>query len=127
MTAVQVAWVEIPVDDLERAARFYGALFDAKFDIIDGGGTRRISILTAEQGAVGVSLNKTANFEPSGKGVHVSFGTGAGEIETVLARVEPAGGRIITRRGELLLPNNYFASVQDSEGNVFGFVWAEPA
>lgn len=122
---IQVAWVEIPVQNLERAVQFYGTLFAAKFDIIPGE-TRSISVLTAEQGAVGVSLNRTANFEPGNKGAYVSFAAG-NAIETYLARVEQAGGKVITRRGELLLPNNYFASIQDTEGNVFGFVWAEEA
>jgi predicted enzyme related to lactoylglutathione lyase len=43
----------------------------------------------------------------------------------MLARVEPAGGKIITRRGALTAPNSYFASVQDTEGNQFGLVWQE--
>jgi hypothetical protein len=123
--SIQVAWVEIPVQNLERAIQFYSALFDTKFDIIEGE-TRRISILSAEAGAVGVSLNKTANFEPGNQGLYVSFAAG-NAIDTLLARVEPAGGKVLTRRGELLLPNNYFASVQDTEGNVFGIVWAEQA
>ncbi|MDX2163602.1 MAG: VOC family protein [bacterium] len=125
MSKIIVGWVEIPVADMERAVRFYGALFDAKFDIIEGG-VRRVAILTAEAGAVGVSLNHTANFEPGSKGLYVSFAAG-NEIDALLARAEAAGGRVTVRRGELLLPNNYFASVQDTEGNVFGLVWAEQA
>jgi len=56
----------------------------------------------------------------------VAFAAG-NDIETFLSRVEPAGGKILTHRGELTFPNNYFASVQDTEGNVIGFVWAEGA
>ncbi len=122
---VQTAWVEIPVTDLERAARFYGALFDSKFDIIEGD-VRRVSVITAVPGGVGVSLNKTAHFAPGNTGMFVSFAAG-NDIALLLSRVEPAGGKVITARGELLLPNNYYASVQDTEGNVFGFVWAEQA
>lgn len=123
--SIQVAWVEIPVQDLERAVKFYAALFDAKFDIIEGE-MRRISIITAEPGTVGVSLNKTANFVPGNKGLYVSFAAGS-DIETFLSRAESAGGKVITKRGDLLLPGNYYASVQDTEGNIFGLVWAEQA
>lgn len=121
---VNVAWIEIPVSNIERAAKFYGTLFDTRFEIIPGN-TGSISVMALPPDVpVGVSLNKTTNFEPGAKGPAVGFAAG-NEIEALLGRVEPAGGRIITRRGELTLPGNYFASVEDSEGNIFSFVWAE--
>ncbi|MBC8100702.1 MAG: hypothetical protein H7Y11_14775 [Armatimonadetes bacterium] len=124
MMKLQVGWIEIPVQDIQRATAFYGALFDTKFDIIPQE-LRSISVIASPPDAnVGVSLNQTAHFVPSNQGSFVSYAAGD-QIETLLARVEPAGGKIITRRGELSVPKNYYASVQDTEGNVFGLVWAE--
>ena len=114
---MQAVWIEIPVKDLGRAMEFYQAVFQLQPTEIMTDAVRRTTTLvnTTEQGGAGISLNQTANFEPSDKGVLVYLDVGE-DLTQHLQRVEAAGGRIVegkTSMGEA----GYYATVLDSEGN----------
>ncbi|MGO8950093.1 MAG: VOC family protein [Ktedonobacterales bacterium] len=114
---MQAVWVEIPVRDLERAATFYQTVFGLPAGEISDDGVRRTLTLfnPTESGAIGISLNQIAGFEPSDKGVFIYFRSEGDALE----KVTSAGGKIVqdkTSMGE----SGSFASVQDTEGNVLG-------
>ncbi len=118
--AIQVVWVEVPVKDIERARRFYEAVFQLEPTEISDDGVRRTATFFggSEQGASGFSINQTANFEPCDKGVYAYLDAGS-DLSGHLSRVEPAGGKIVaakTSMGEF----GFFASFLDTEGNLLG-------
>jgi predicted enzyme related to lactoylglutathione lyase len=83
---MQAFWVEIPVHDLERAATFYQTVFGLSAGEIDDDGVRRTLDLVnpTDSGGIGISLNQTANFEPSDKGIFIYFRSEGDSLEKVI-------------------------------------------
>lgn len=117
---LETVWVEIPVKDIERALKFYQAVFKLGAVEIAEDGTRRTAILFngSEEGKPGVSLNQTQNFEPSDKDVYLYLNTGE-DFDGHLNRVEPAGGKIVVPKTSMGAMGNY-ATIHDTEGNAWG-------
>jgi hypothetical protein len=111
------SWVELPVLDIERAARFYGQLLEREIIITDAP-PRRMAILYFEPGKVGGSLLQAPDFLPGPAGAHVYLNAGRGaELEHMLARVQALGAEIVlpvTPMGA----DGRFASFRDTEGNI---------
>lgn len=121
--AFEVVWIEIPVKDIERAARFYEAVFDVQCEIKDDGVRRTATLTSSQQTGAGVSLNQTANFEPDDKGVFIYINAGS-DLNDLIPRVEPAGGKIITPK--TFMPGaGYYAAFQDTEGNLLALYSVE--
>jgi len=110
------AWVEIPVQDIERAARFYGQLFDRELTITEAP-PRRMATLYFEPNEVGGSLLQSPDLQPGNQGTHVYLNAGHGsDLEAMIERVRSLGAEIIipaTRMGD----DGRFASFRDTEGN----------
>jgi len=115
---MQAVWIEIPVKDIERALRFYQAVFQLEAIEISTDEVRRTAVLVDNTGAggAGISLDQTSNFEPSDKGTLVYLDAGA-DLTDHLNRVEPAGGTIVERKTSMGAAGQY-ATVRDTEGNV---------
>jgi predicted enzyme related to lactoylglutathione lyase len=118
--ALSTVWIEFPVKDIERALKFYKAIFDCDGEITDDGERKTATILNmSETQPIGISLNQTANFEPSDKGAYVYLTNGDDDLSGMLAKVEGAGGKALT--GKVSMGQaGFYATVQDTEGNVFG-------
>ncbi len=118
-------WIEIPVTDLDRALKFYNAVFGLNVSEIMDDGERRTATLFYEHdsASVGVSLNQTANFTPSDHGVYVYLDSGE-DLTVPMGRVEAAGGTVLTEK-TYMEGAGYYASVLDTEGNVIGLYSAE--
>ncbi|HJZ47842.1 MAG TPA: VOC family protein [Roseiflexaceae bacterium] len=115
---MQAVWIEIPVKDLDRALSFYQAVFKLEPTEMSADDVRRTTTLvsTTVEGAPGISLNQTKNFEPSDKGTLVYLDVG-GDLSAHLDRVETAGGKIVepkTSMGDA----GFYATFRDTEGNV---------
>lgn len=110
------AWVEIPVQDIERAARFYGQLLDREVTITDVP-PRRMATLYFEPNEVGGSLLQAPGFEPGNQGAHVYLNAGRGsDLEAMIERVRSLGAEILipaTAMGD----DGRFATFKDTEGN----------
>ena len=118
---MQSVWVEIPVLDIERAATFYRTIFNLPADdeVRDDGVRRTLNLVNSNPG---ISLNQTAAFQPSDRGVYVYFQANA-DAPNPLDLVEEAGGKIVEARtsmGEA----GFYASVLDTEGNIIGLYFA---
>lgn len=114
---LQAVWVEIPVTNLERALGFYRAVFGlGDTEIVDDGVRRTATcFMGSPEGAAGISLNQTQNFEPSDRGPLVYLYNGE-DINTILPRVEAAGGQVTTGKTTMGEAGNY-ALILDTEGN----------
>ena len=115
--ASQAVWFEIPATDLERATKFYEALFDVSLRRETFGATE-LSIFPYERPAIGGALVKGADYRP-GIGPIVYL-TATPNLDAVLARVEAAGGSVVI--GKTALPGEMgaYAHVRDTEGNTVG-------
>jgi predicted enzyme related to lactoylglutathione lyase len=111
------SWIEIPVGDIERAAKFYGQLLDLELTITDipHGKT---ATLYFEPNEVGGSLQQSSNLRPGSPGMHVYLNAGRGsDLEKMVERVRSLGAEIIvpvTPMDEV----GRFATFKDSEGNI---------
>ncbi len=110
------SWVEIPVQDIERAAKFYGQLFNVEVTITDMP-PQRMATLYFEPNEVGGSLLQSPYLTPSDQGVRVYFNAGRGDhLEVMIKRVQSLGAEIIlpaTPMGN----DGRFATFKDTEGN----------
>lgn len=109
-----VVYFEIPVLDIERAVRFYGAVFNLQFEkeIID---SNEMALFPFVQHASGISgaLAKGEIYKPTINGVLIYFATNT--IDATLELATANGGQIlypITDNGIGLV-----AEFEDTEGN----------
>jgi predicted enzyme related to lactoylglutathione lyase len=87
-------WFEIPVNDFDRAKKFYETLYGGEiFEMPFPGG--RYGMLPSDmQNGVGGGIVKGEGFEPSDKGT-VVYLNGGDDLSTPLAKVEAAGGKVL--------------------------------
>ncbi|WP_323789656.1 VOC family protein [Psychroserpens sp.] len=111
-----VGWFEIPVDNMDRAKRFYEAVFEIKLSVHDFGGTLMgwFPFNETKPGATG-TLIKQESYIPSQKGTLVYFNSI--DVKNELSRVIPAGGKIYQPKTQISPEHGYMAVFIDSEGN----------
>lgn len=116
-----VSWFEIPVSDFERAKNFYQKIFDYEMPEMDMGGVRMgIFLNDRDGGGVGGAICLGQGYKPSGNdGPKVYLNCGK-DLNTVLGRVESAGGKTILPKTEIGENMGHFAFFNDTEGNVVG-------
>ncbi len=114
-----ISWVEIPASDIERAAKFYGTLFDKTIKVGEFNG-RKTGMLPGASDGVGFSLNQTEGFTPGKDGVYVYLSCGDEDLETIMARVEPAGGTLVEGKIDIGGDMGFYATIRDTEGNTLG-------
>jgi predicted enzyme related to lactoylglutathione lyase len=111
-------WFEIPANDIDRATRFYEAILatDLRRQSI---GASDLAVLPYGAEGSGGAIVRSADLVPSSTGTLVFLNCDQG-LDQVLARVEPAGGRL---DGEVVtLPDamGRYARIRDCEGNCVG-------
>ena len=116
-----VRWFEIYVDDMNRAKKFYEAVFQITFERLPNppGIPFEMWKFPSDMSAPGTSgtLVKIEGFPAGNNSVIVYFGCANCAIEE--ARVEKAGGKI--HRGKTPIGEYGFISlIHDSEGNLIG-------
>lgn len=119
-----VVYVEIPVTDLERAVRFYEAVFQFHLQRSEVDGYEQ-ALLPAAQGAAGASgaLVKGDVYLPAKTGPIVYFGSD--DIAATLKRVTAAGGTLLYPEKQLDGLGSV-AEFEDSEGNRIALFAARP-
>ena len=115
-----VNWVEIPVADFQRAKKFYSAIYDYEMPEMQMGPSL-MGFLLMEQEAAGVggAIVKSEGFSPSKQGSRVYL-NGGNDLDSVLSRVEAAGGKIIDQKTQITPEYGYYATFEDTEGNYIG-------
>lgn len=111
-----VNWFEIPVNDMDRAKKFYEAVFDIEIGINEFAPGLTMGWFPFDHEAPGAtgSLVKNEAYKPSHEGSLVYFSVK--EIEDVQPKIEQAGGKILNPKypiGE----HGFCAVFEDSEGN----------
>jgi predicted enzyme related to lactoylglutathione lyase len=114
-----IDWFEIPVRDMDRAQAFYETLLGAPLrrETITG---NTLAVFSYGDTGIGGCLMAGSNAPaPSTDGTLIYLNAGA-ELDTVLARVGDAGGRITTPKVQLPDGMGCFAHITDTEGNRVG-------
>lgn len=112
-----VGWFEIPVSDMERAKRFYDAVFDISISINDFGGLKMgwFPHDPEKKGATG-SLVQHEMYRPSATdGALVYFS--CKDLTTELNRVEESGGSVLKQKTPIGEGHGFMALITDTEGN----------
>lgn len=112
MSDVKINWFEIPVRDLDRAARFYGAVLGTEFADMEGP-TGVIKCFQSEGRPIGALVARPDDV-PSRGGVVIYFETD--DLEAALARAQASGGKIALPK-TAIGPYGFIGRVEDSEGN----------
>jgi len=106
---------EIPVDDPERAEKFYTDVFDWKFNRFDGA-PRYYGLADTGESVPGIN---GALFQRSADNNEVTLTMSVDSIEDGIAKVTAAGGSVVQDKAPV--PGmGYFAVCRDTEGNKVG-------
>lgn len=117
MTKNAIAWIEIPVSDFDRAKKFYSRIFDYEMPEMPMG-PNRMGFLLYDQpgGGIGGAIVKGEGYVPAtGAKVYLNGGT---DLNTVLNRVENAGGKVVMPKILITPELGHFGTFQDTEGNI---------
>lgn len=115
-----VGWFEVPVADMDRAILFYESVLNIKISRHKMGPLDMGWFPTAEGDAPGASgslVHHQEHYKPSANGTLVYLSSHAGDLQTELDRIEPAGGKIIQGKTQISEDYGYMALFVDSEGN----------
>ena len=116
-----ITWFEIPTLDLDRAMRFYAAVFGCAFKREDAPGDLPGTLAIFDYGdceGVGGALMQHPVLTPTRDGVVVYLSGGA-DLAEPLSRVEAAGGTVPLPK-MAIGPYGFIAHFLDSEGNRIG-------
>ena len=111
-----VGWFEIPVTDMDRAKKFYEAVFDIEITISEMNGALMgwFPMADGVSGSAG-SLIKDEGYIPSSdSGVLIYFT--APDMDIIIKRIKENGGKILMERTSIG-EHGFIATFIDSEGN----------
>lgn len=114
--AHQVVWLDIPVNDLERAIGFYSAVLncEVKREAVED---KEIAVLPCDEGCAGACLFHREGEKPSATGP-LFYLNAQGRLDEAVKAVEDNGGKVLKPKHPLG-PYGFSAVVLDSEGNRF--------
>ncbi|MCJ0765472.1 VOC family protein [Variovorax terrae] len=115
-------WFEIPCAQIDRAQAFYERLLGAALVRENYGGPgMEMAVFPADgEEAVRGALQAGPGAARPGEGGTLGYLNAGPSIDAVLARVQPAGGRIHTPKTALPPGLGFFAHIIDTEGNRVG-------
>jgi predicted enzyme related to lactoylglutathione lyase len=114
-------WVEIPVNDMDRAVKFYNEVFGFELHRNQMGELEMAWFPSSEDpsspGAAGSLVYHKEFYKPSQDGSLVYFSSPSGNAENELRKVEASGGSVLVPK-KLISPDvGYMGVFIDSEGN----------
>ena len=117
-----ISWFEIPATDLDRAQKFYEAIFDITLNPMDTPNIKmRMFPLDDMMTGVGGAIVDSGGFhKPSATDGVLIYLNGNPDVQNVLDKVEKAGGKIMVPKTEISPEYGFMAAFQDTEGNRIG-------
>jgi hypothetical protein len=114
-----VGWFEVPVENMERAIKFYETVFAFKLDRNQMGPLDMawFPYVPDGLGSGGSLVHYPAAYKPSTDGVLVYFTAHSGDLANELSRIEAAGGQVLQGKTQISEDHGYMALFIDSEGN----------
>src|SRR5687768_9401127 len=117
-----ISWFEIGTTDLDRATKFYEAIFKISLAPMDLPNIkmRMFPIDNMETGVGGALVDSGGFHKPSATDGPLIYLNGNPDVQQVLDRVEEAGGKIALPKTEISPEYGYMAVIIDTEGNRIG-------
>ena len=116
-----ISWFEIPSSDLERATRFYEAIFGVKLAPLDLPNIKmRMFPIDNPMGVGGAIVDSNGFHKPSATDGPLIYLNGNPDVQLVLDKVEAAGGKIMVPKTEISPEYGSMAVIIDTEGNRIG-------
>ncbi|RYY33146.1 MAG: VOC family protein [Sphingobacteriaceae bacterium] len=114
-----VSWFEIPALDINRAQKFYEAIFDIEMIPLDMDDVKmRMFPLEDMMTGIGGALCQLDGFyKPSADAGPIVYMNGNPNLQTVLDKVEAAGGKVVSPKTEISPEYGYMGMFIDTEGN----------
>lgn len=113
-----IHWIEIPTNNIERAATFYNTVLDIDMKVMEAMGMKTAFFPHTAATQSGGCLMQGPNYEPTDKGAIIYLNSGE-DLQPALDRVVKAGGEIILSKTSLG-QNGFMAHFLDTEGNKMG-------
>lgn len=111
-------WYEIPATDFQRAVKFYETVLGVKAHAQEMNGMK-VGYLPQDSDAVGGAIMSGPGQIPSSSGITIYF-KGGDDLAVPLARVQPAGGKIVMPKTLISQQIGHIALFVDTEGNRVG-------
>ncbi|WP_407524037.1 VOC family protein [Lacibacter sp. MH-610] len=114
-----ISWFEIPASDIDRATKFYEAIFNIKLNPLDLPNIKmRMFPLDDPMNGVGGAVVDSGGFhKPSATDGPLIYLNGNPDVQNVLSKVEAAGGKIMVPKTQISEEYGYMAVFLDTEGN----------
>ncbi len=114
-----ISWFEIPATDIDRAQKFYEAVFGIQMQPLDMDQIKmRMFPLDDPMEGVGGTIVQTDGYHiPSATDGPLIYLNGNPDVNIALNRVEAAGGKITVPKTEISPEYGYMAVFIDTEGN----------
>lgn len=112
-------WFEIPVAETARAKKFYETILDIQMETQEMMGLEMTFLpydMEGQSGKVSGALVKGDMYKPGMDGAIVYLNANP-SIQTVIDKIEGAGGQVIMPRTQISEDIGYMAFFIDSEGN----------
>ena len=113
----RVVWFEIPVADMNRARKFYETILKTTLTP-QPFGDELCAVFSYQPPAISGCLIEAAGLKPGHGPVPVL--NADPHLDTVLEKVERAGGKVLHPYTELPPGMGVFARIEDTEGNMVG-------
>ena len=117
-----ISWFEIPAKDLDRAAKFYEAIFNISLVPMDLPNIKmRMFPVDDPMTGIGGAIVDSGGFhKPSSTDGPLIYLNGNPDVQHVLDRVEAVGGSIMVPKTEISPEYGFMAVIIDTEGNRIG-------
>ena len=113
-----VSWFEIPATNLERAQKFYEAIFNVQMIPMDFPQLKMRMFPLDDPMGVGGALCDSGGFhKPSATDGPLIYLNANPDVQLVLDRIEKAGGKIVVPKTEISPEYGHMAVFIDTEGN----------
>ncbi|MEP7235281.1 MAG: VOC family protein [Ignavibacteriota bacterium] len=114
-------WFEIPATDISRAQNFYETVFQVKMEAMPEMMGMKMAGFPAEMGSgkANGAIAQSAQHTPGTNGVVIYLNANP-EIQTVVDRVEAAGGKVVMPPMAISPEIGKMAFFIDTEGNKIG-------
>jgi predicted enzyme related to lactoylglutathione lyase len=116
-----ISWFEIPTIDIDRAQRFYEAIFGITMIPMDNPHLKMRIFPIEDMMNVSGALTYNAEFyKPSVTDGPLIYLNGNPDVQNVLDKIEAAGGKILVPKTQISPEHGYMAIFADTEGNRVG-------
>lgn len=112
-----INWFEIPVADLERAKKFYEAIFEMEMGTMEVSDQKMYTFpYNPESDKISGAILEDANAISKMDGVTLYLNANP-SIDKVIDKIEAAGGKVLLPKTQISPEIGYFCFFNDTEGN----------